>query len=68
MAMQSYTPPMDPVRIVFEDQDIVVVDKPAGLLSVPAAPLSITTACGAGWSRFTPRSKWCTASTWPHPV
>lgn len=35
MAMQSYTPPMDPVRIVFEDQDIVVVDKPAGLLSVP---------------------------------
>ena len=31
----AYTPPMDPLVILHEDSDIVVVDKPAGLLSVP---------------------------------
>jgi tRNA pseudouridine32 synthase/23S rRNA pseudouridine746 synthase len=31
----DYDPPMDPPRIVFEDDLIIVVDKQAGLLSVP---------------------------------
>tara|TARA_R110000737_G_scaffold2923_18_gene9970 strand:- start:58343 stop:59158 length:816 start_codon:yes stop_codon:yes gene_type:complete len=31
----EYTPPMGPVPIIFEDEAFVVVDKPAGLLSVP---------------------------------
>jgi len=30
-----YTPPQDPLTILFEDDDLVVIDKPAGLLSVP---------------------------------
>ena len=31
----TYSPPNDPLVIVHEDADVVVVDKPAGLLSVP---------------------------------
>ncbi|MEP2530244.1 RluA family pseudouridine synthase [Shimia sp.] len=31
----DYHPPMDPLAVLHEDSDIVVVDKPAGLLSVP---------------------------------
>ena len=30
-----YAPPTDPLRIVYEDNDLLVIDKPAGLLSVP---------------------------------
>ncbi|MBO9401067.1 RluA family pseudouridine synthase [Shimia sp. R9_3] len=30
-----YDPPQDPLAILHEDSDIVVVDKPSGLLSVP---------------------------------
>ncbi|EPO3346088.1 pseudouridine synthase, partial [Acinetobacter baumannii] len=29
-----YAPPQDPLSILFEDDDLIVVDKPAGLLSV----------------------------------
>ncbi|MEF1311553.1 bifunctional tRNA pseudouridine(32) synthase/23S rRNA pseudouridine(746) synthase RluA [Vibrio mytili] len=36
MAMLEYTPPTDPwIDIVFEDEDILAVNKPSGLLSVP---------------------------------
>jgi tRNA pseudouridine32 synthase/23S rRNA pseudouridine746 synthase len=36
MAMTEYNPPREPwVDIVFEDDDILAVNKPAGLLSVP---------------------------------
>lgn len=36
MAVSSdYTPPQDPLEVLHEDHEIVVVDKPAGLLSVP---------------------------------
>ncbi|GLT19948.1 ribosomal large subunit pseudouridine synthase A [Vibrio zhanjiangensis] len=36
MAMQCYCPPTTPwIEVVLEDQDIVIVNKPAGLLSVP---------------------------------
>jgi tRNA pseudouridine32 synthase / 23S rRNA pseudouridine746 synthase len=31
----EYSPPTGPLRIVHEDRDMVVVDKPGGLLSVP---------------------------------
>lgn len=31
----TYTPPTDPLSILHEDHQIVVLDKPAGLLSVP---------------------------------
>lgn len=30
-----YTPPQDPLRILYEDADLVVIEKPAELLSVP---------------------------------
>ena len=30
-----YMPPQEPLTIVYEDQDLVVIEKPAGLLSVP---------------------------------
>lgn len=30
-----YAPPQDPISILYEDEDLVVIDKPAGLLSVP---------------------------------
>lgn len=30
-----YTPPTDPLSIIFEDDDLLIIDKPAGLLSVP---------------------------------
>ncbi len=29
-----YTPPQEPLRVLYEDDDIIVIDKPAGLLSV----------------------------------
>lgn len=32
---QSYTPPTDPIEILHEDMHLLVVNKPAGLLSVP---------------------------------
>lgn len=36
MAMQHYCPPTKPwIDCVFEDQDIIIVHKPSGLLSVP---------------------------------
>ena len=31
----TYNPPMDPLVIVYSDDQIIVVDKPSGLLSVP---------------------------------
>ncbi|MEM7296392.1 MAG: pseudouridine synthase [Pseudomonadota bacterium] len=31
----SYTPPKDPLAVIHEDHEIIVVDKPSGLLSVP---------------------------------
>lgn len=30
-----YAPPTDPLSIIYEDDDLIVIDKPAGLLSVP---------------------------------
>ncbi|MFS4438475.1 pseudouridine synthase [Paracoccaceae bacterium GXU_MW_L88] len=30
-----YTPPTDPIRVLHRDADLLVVEKPAGLLSVP---------------------------------
>ncbi len=30
-----YAPPQEPLIILYEDEDLVVIDKPAGLLSVP---------------------------------
>ena len=32
---QDYAPPTDPITVVHADHEILVVDKPAGLLSVP---------------------------------
>lgn len=34
-----YEPPLDPLSILYVDQDILVVDKPSGLLSVPGKSL-----------------------------
>jgi len=31
----EYTPPMDPLEVLHEDHEIIIVNKPAGLLSVP---------------------------------
>lgn len=31
----SYNPPTEPLRILYQDQDLLLVDKPSGLLSVP---------------------------------
>lgn len=36
--MTDYRPPTGPLRIVHQDEDLVVVDKPSGLLSVPGKP------------------------------
>ncbi|MDF1854583.1 pseudouridine synthase [Pseudooceanicola sp.] len=33
--MQSYAPPEDPLEVIHEDHQILLVNKPAGLLSVP---------------------------------
>lgn len=35
VAIGDYAPPDGPIPIVHEDEDILIVDKPAGLLSVP---------------------------------
>ena len=40
MSEFRYTPPRSPVEIIYKDQSIVVVNKPAGLLSVPGKPQS----------------------------
>lgn len=34
-ASPVYNPPMDPVSVIYQDADILVLDKPSGLLSVP---------------------------------
>ena len=31
----DYTPPQDPLDVIHEDQELIVVNKPSGLLSVP---------------------------------
>ncbi|WP_420862086.1 RluA family pseudouridine synthase [Algirhabdus cladophorae] len=31
----DYAPPMDPLEVLYEDHEIIIVNKPAGLLSVP---------------------------------
>jgi tRNA pseudouridine32 synthase/23S rRNA pseudouridine746 synthase len=33
--MEEYAPPTEPIKVLHEDHEIVVVDKPSGLLSVP---------------------------------
>jgi len=33
--MSDYAPPTDPLKVLYDDHEIVVVEKPAGLLSVP---------------------------------
>jgi tRNA pseudouridine32 synthase/23S rRNA pseudouridine746 synthase len=37
MAMEKfvYDPPMDPLAVVYQDDDLLIIDKPSGLLSVP---------------------------------
>jgi len=35
----TYSPPREPISILHEDEDFLVVDKPAGLLSVPGREL-----------------------------
>ena len=35
MAMLEYNPPMEPLDIVYQDEAILAVNKPAGLLSNP---------------------------------
>ncbi|MCB1350059.1 MAG: RNA pseudouridine synthase, partial [Maritimibacter sp.] len=35
MSAEDYDPPQDPLQIVHQDHEILVVDKPSGLLSVP---------------------------------
>ncbi|MEM7670884.1 MAG: pseudouridine synthase [Pseudomonadota bacterium] len=36
--MTRYQPPTDPVAVIHRDQDLLIVDKPSGLLSVPGKP------------------------------
>ena len=36
--MVEYLPPMDPLIVLHSDDDMVIVDKPSGLLSVPGKP------------------------------
>ena len=31
----DYNPPDVPLKVIYEDRDILVLDKPSGLLSVP---------------------------------
>jgi tRNA pseudouridine32 synthase/23S rRNA pseudouridine746 synthase len=33
--MSDYSPPSDPIEVLHEDSDLLIVNKPAGLLSVP---------------------------------
>jgi len=33
--LEGYDPPQDPLVILHQDHEILIVDKPAGLLSVP---------------------------------
>jgi len=35
MSAFDYAPPTDPLVVLHEDADLLIVDKPAGLLSVP---------------------------------
>lgn len=35
MTVSDYRPPMDPLSILYQDHELVIVDKPSGLLSVP---------------------------------
>ena len=41
MKQRKYSPPATPIDIVYEDSDILVVNKPEGLLSVPGRSLHL---------------------------
>ena len=41
MKQRKYSPPATPIDIVYEDSDILVVNKPEGLLSVPGRGLHL---------------------------
>ena len=54
----SYDPPQDPLVILYEDRHILVIDKPAGLLTVPGklegrGDCLITRLQGARWDALT---------------
>lgn len=36
--MTRYSPPVDPLAVIHRDDDLLLVDKPSGLLSVPGKP------------------------------
>jgi tRNA pseudouridine32 synthase/23S rRNA pseudouridine746 synthase len=45
MVMEPYNPPQDPwLVILYQDEHIMVVNKPSGLLSVPGVWMSTKTA------------------------
>ncbi len=51
MAMLEYNPPTDPwIDVVFEDEQILAVNKPSGLLSVPGR---LAEHYDSMWSRLT---------------
>ncbi len=51
-----YAPPKGPVEVVYQDRDLVVVNKPSGLLSVPgrAHPESVVTRLQGGFEHLYP--------------
>ena len=55
MAMTEYTPPSDPwIEVVYEDENIMAVNKPAGLLSVPGR---LPEHYDSMWSRIVERDR-----------
>ena len=38
----TYSPPMDPLEVLHLDHEVILVDKPAGLLSVPGKGPDLT--------------------------
>ncbi|SJL83611.1 pseudouridine synthase [Vibrio palustris] len=55
MAMTEYTPPSDPwIEVVYEDENLLAVNKPAGLLSVPGR---LPEHYDSMWSRIVERDR-----------
>jgi tRNA pseudouridine32 synthase / 23S rRNA pseudouridine746 synthase len=63
---EDYAPPDEAPRILHHDAQIVVVDKPAGLLSVPGRGAHLADCLIARLARVFPRCCWCTGWTATH--
>lgn len=51
----------DPIEILYQDDHLALINKPAGLLSLSGRIRRISIRYTTGWYRSSPAAPWCTA-------